>query len=253
MTAGPLHAQQPAAVAIDNDDIGGVVAGPNGPEAGVWVIAETDGAADEIRQDRRHRRSGPLRDPRPAAERELRHLGARLRAGGFAQAARQTRPAGQPHGGAGAERCGGGPLLLGDLLVHADEDPAGEGFRRQHRDSEGDHAGHLAPADEQCRLHRLPSAWPGIHAHDPGRVRRIQIGRGSLDAPRLLRPDRGMDDKPARRPARRRAVQIFRRLDRPGRQGRAAEIQAAAADRHRAQRRHLVVGMGDARSISSTI
>jgi hypothetical protein len=33
-------AQTPA-VAIDNDDIGGVVAGPKGPEAGVWVIAET--------------------------------------------------------------------------------------------------------------------------------------------------------------------------------------------------------------------
>src|SRR5215203_2284368 len=32
---------QPAAVAIDNDDIGGVVTGPKGPEAGVWVIAET--------------------------------------------------------------------------------------------------------------------------------------------------------------------------------------------------------------------
>src|SRR5882672_7825807 len=29
------------AVAIDNDDIGGVVAGAKGPEAGVWVIAET--------------------------------------------------------------------------------------------------------------------------------------------------------------------------------------------------------------------
>ncbi len=39
----PLHAQPgpAAAVAIDNDDIGGVVTGPNGPEAGVWVIAET--------------------------------------------------------------------------------------------------------------------------------------------------------------------------------------------------------------------
>src|SRR6202140_2009551 len=36
----PARAQQ-AAVAIDNDDIGGVVSGPNGPEAGVWVIAET--------------------------------------------------------------------------------------------------------------------------------------------------------------------------------------------------------------------
>src|ERR1044071_2916969 len=30
-----------ASVRIDNDDIGGVVTGANGPEAGVWVIAET--------------------------------------------------------------------------------------------------------------------------------------------------------------------------------------------------------------------
>ena len=38
----PSYAQQPANdVAIDNDDIGGVVTGPKGPEAGVWVIAET--------------------------------------------------------------------------------------------------------------------------------------------------------------------------------------------------------------------
>ena len=42
-SAERLAAQQgaPAAVAIDNDDIGGVVTGANGPEAGVWVIAET--------------------------------------------------------------------------------------------------------------------------------------------------------------------------------------------------------------------
>jgi hypothetical protein len=31
----------PQAVPLDADDIGGVVTGPNGPEAGVWVIAET--------------------------------------------------------------------------------------------------------------------------------------------------------------------------------------------------------------------
>src|SRR5262245_33729721 len=39
----PAGAQQADAtqVAIDNDDIGGVVRGPAGPEAGVWVIAET--------------------------------------------------------------------------------------------------------------------------------------------------------------------------------------------------------------------
>ena len=38
MDAGLAAAQD---VAIDSDDIGGVVTGPNGPEAGVWVIAET--------------------------------------------------------------------------------------------------------------------------------------------------------------------------------------------------------------------
>src|SRR5438876_3533818 len=32
---------QTGSVAIDNDDIGGVVTGLRGPEAGVWVIAET--------------------------------------------------------------------------------------------------------------------------------------------------------------------------------------------------------------------
>src|SRR5215469_17039721 len=38
----PVRAQQAAqAVAIDSDDIGGVVTSPKGPEAGVWVIAVT--------------------------------------------------------------------------------------------------------------------------------------------------------------------------------------------------------------------
>ena len=48
LAATPIaHAQQKTvansapAVAIDTDDIGGVVRGPKGPEAGVWVIAET--------------------------------------------------------------------------------------------------------------------------------------------------------------------------------------------------------------------
>ena len=41
--AGITARQQNAAppVAIDQDDLGGVVTGPKGPEAGVWVIAET--------------------------------------------------------------------------------------------------------------------------------------------------------------------------------------------------------------------
>src|SRR5262249_59838826 len=38
--SAPAGAQQ-AVIAIDSDDIGGVVSSPNGPEAGVWVISET--------------------------------------------------------------------------------------------------------------------------------------------------------------------------------------------------------------------
>ncbi|HUK32919.1 MAG TPA: carboxypeptidase-like regulatory domain-containing protein, partial [Vicinamibacterales bacterium] len=38
LAAGQTSVVPPA---IDNDDIGGVVSGPRGPEAGVWVIAET--------------------------------------------------------------------------------------------------------------------------------------------------------------------------------------------------------------------
>ncbi len=38
---GDLSSQQSTALRVDGDDIAGVVAGANGPEAGVWVIAET--------------------------------------------------------------------------------------------------------------------------------------------------------------------------------------------------------------------
>ena len=41
VAAVAMKAQQGPTVAIDNDDIGGVVASAKGPEAGVWVIAET--------------------------------------------------------------------------------------------------------------------------------------------------------------------------------------------------------------------
>ena len=50
MTTNQLGAQQAGDVAIDADDIGGVVTGPNGPEAGVWVIAETDDLPTPLRK-----------------------------------------------------------------------------------------------------------------------------------------------------------------------------------------------------------
>ena len=42
-TASTQHYATDPAIAIDDDDLGGVVTSANGPEAGVWVIAETTG------------------------------------------------------------------------------------------------------------------------------------------------------------------------------------------------------------------
>jgi hypothetical protein len=41
LAVAPAQLRAQTAVAVDGDDIGGVVTGANGPEAGVWVIAET--------------------------------------------------------------------------------------------------------------------------------------------------------------------------------------------------------------------
>ena len=79
-----LHGGQPpgAAVPLDTDDIAGVVTGPDGPEAGVWVIAETRDLPT------RHIKIVVTDDqgryPRPrSAARHLRRVGARLWLGGL--------------------------------------------------------------------------------------------------------------------------------------------------------------------------
>ena len=50
LVPGSAPAAAAQAVAIDADDIGGVVSGSNGPGAGVWVIAETDDLATRLRK-----------------------------------------------------------------------------------------------------------------------------------------------------------------------------------------------------------
>ena len=72
------------AIAIDSDDLAGTVTGPSGPEAGVWVIAETTRPAHAVREDCRHRRSRTIPGARPA-QGQLQRLGPRIRAGGLAE------------------------------------------------------------------------------------------------------------------------------------------------------------------------
>src|SRR6187455_2656502 len=47
---GRTQSQNAAAVALDADDIGGIVASNRGPEAGVWVIAETTSLPTKFRK-----------------------------------------------------------------------------------------------------------------------------------------------------------------------------------------------------------
>ena len=95
------QAQAPAAVAIDGDDIGGVVRGPNGPEAGVWVIAETTDLptrfAKIVVTDDQGRYVMP-----DLPQGEIQGLGARLRPRQFAEGDGRARQAAQSHRGAGA-------------------------------------------------------------------------------------------------------------------------------------------------------
>src|SRR5687768_1722433 len=48
--AAATAAAQPGSVAVGADDIGGVVTSANGPEPGVWVIAETEELPTKLRK-----------------------------------------------------------------------------------------------------------------------------------------------------------------------------------------------------------
>ena len=85
VSRSPMSAQQAGgAIPIDNDDLGGTVTGPKGPEAGVWVIAETTDLPTKFAKivvtDDRGRYLIP-----GSAEGQLQRVGARLRAGRFAE------------------------------------------------------------------------------------------------------------------------------------------------------------------------
>ena len=70
--------------------ITGTVTGEKGPEAGVWVIAETSDLRNGHDQDRRHRRTGPLHAARTAGC-ELQGVGPRLWNRGFAPRSMRSR------------------------------------------------------------------------------------------------------------------------------------------------------------------
>ena len=251
MPPTPSSAQKAATVAIDGDDIGGVVT--QRQRAGGRRLGDRrdDRPADQVREDGRDRRSGPLR-PARSAESQLSGLGARLRPRRLGQGGWRAGQAAQSDRGARAERSRRGastiPRSTGTRCwkIPAEDNSAARAIFPK------DHAGRLAEADEEHRLHRLSSARPASDAHHPGAFGDFK-SRRRLDAPHPVRPVGRADDQSARRRVCRRAVQVSRRLDRPHRQRRAAVLQAAAPARRRAQhRRHLRGNGRRPTSISTT-
>ena len=182
LAAAPAQLRAQTAVAIDNDDIGGTVTGANGPEAGVWVIAETTDLptryAKMVVTDDQGRYVVP---DLPKAKYKV-----WVRGYGLVDSPKVDGEPGQQlnlKAVAAPERGGGGAVLSGDLLVLDAEDPGRQPVRRQERHSGEDHPGGMAHGDQEPGLRRLSPARPAVHAHDPGRVRRVQVGRGRLAPP----------------------------------------------------------------------
>ena len=85
-----IGAQGSAQVSLDPDDIGGIVRSAKGPEAGVWVIAETDALPTKFRKivvtDEQGRFVIP--DLPRTGGKPYKSVGTRLRSGGFSRLCR---------------------------------------------------------------------------------------------------------------------------------------------------------------------
>jgi hypothetical protein len=168
---GPSYAQQTASdVAIDNDDIGGVVTGPKGPEAGVWVIAETrDLPVRYIKSVVTDDRGRFVVPDLPPANYQV--WGAWLRPRRQRQDDGKAWTAPCHHGSRRAERSRRRALLSSDLLVLDAQDSRRRSIRRQEQHPGAPDPDELDQLDEEQRVHRLPSARPGVDADDPRGIR----------------------------------------------------------------------------------
>ena len=164
-----LPALAQSLVPIKNSDIGGVVSGPNGTEAGVWVIAETHGLptryAKMVVTDDRGRFVIP---DLPTA-----NYAVWVRGYGLVDSPKvEARPGERLalEAVAGHKRGGGRPVLPGDILVFDAEDSRRRSVRWQERYSAKGDAKRMAQSDEEQRLHRLS---PTRQSRNPDAPKRL--------------------------------------------------------------------------------
>ena len=219
------NAQQPAsgAIPIDNDDLGGIVTSAKGPEAGVWVIAETtDLPTRLIKSAVTDDRGRYLLPDLPKAN--YRVCGAWLWSGRFAEGADRARKTPEPYRGRRAKCARGGRVLPGGLLVLIDAGAGQERISRQRRGREWRCANHEKPGRvaqiaEEWRLLGVPSAREQSHARAAQGPGHVLIVASCMGSPHTGRTGRQADERRAqsvRPPAR---VGAVRRLDRSHCQG----------------------------------
>ncbi len=217
-------------VAIDSDDIGGVVTGPNGPEAGVWVIAETTDLPTRFARivvtDDRGRYVVPdlpkgkynvwvrgygLVDSAKVVTEPGKHLDLKAVVAPDAAAAAQYYPA----------------IYWYSMMKIPDKNQFGPNGSMPQGVTQQEYL--VTLKNRACvGCHQLGQLATRTI---PAALGTIQVGRGSLDAPHPVGPSGGADDQSALGPARRRALQVSRRLDRPRCPRRTAACQAASARR----------------------
>ena len=243
-----LSAQTPA-VTVGASDLGGVVTSSKGPEAGVWVIAETTDLptkfAKVVVTDDQGRYVVP---DLPKAKYKV-----WVRGYGLVDSPKVDGEPGKTlnlTATIAPNDSGGGGILSGHVLVRADADAGGEPVSRHRRQGQRHPRRDQDPACldryDQEFLPVLPRARLQGRARDPEGtrpVRRIQEFARSLGAPRAVRSgddQHGADLRAARPGTRHRHV---RGLDRPHREGRTAVRQARTPAGRRTQHRRQHVGL----------
>ena len=213
-----------AQIAIDGDDIGGVVRGPSGPEAGVWIIAETTDLPTKFARIVVTDDQGRYVIPDlPKAKYKV-----WVRGYGLVDFAKVDGEPGKlldlsavaaPNEAAAAQYY---PAIYWySMLKIPDANQFGGKGRIPEKVTQNDWL--VTIKNRNCiGCHQLGQLSTRTI---PPALRRIQVGRGSMDPPRAVGAVRGKHGEPARESGRR-ALQVFWRLDRPHRQGRAAARQA---------------------------
>ena len=243
-------AQQTAGgITVGDSDLGGVVRSASGPEAGVWVIAETTELPTKFIKIVVTDDQGRYVLPElPKATYSV-----WVRGYGLVDSAEGARAPGKIldlTAVTAPTRGGGGRVLPGAVVVLDDEDSGQEPVPR-HRAEGQRHVGQDAQPGEWLAniksqgcgsCHQLGNK-PTRTSIPSSASSRVLVG---LDASHAGRPG-GRDHGPQHRRARLAdRAQEFRRLDRPHRRRRVAEVEAAAAAGRRAQRRRHAVGLGRA-------